>query len=830
MEVNKFSERRLLQPEPEGLTLKSLKSKIFRNWHLFVVFCVLGLVSAFVYKKIVSPYYKISTTILIKSDKSSEINNVFRELTTNSGKAAIQDQVGVLKSYNLNLKAVQYLNWRYSWAEKGLFTSSDIYGNDPYLIDSVKAQMENVPLTIKTVSEDSYTIECDEEVKLSTGNKVKIEFKKQLKFGEPFDHQYFHFVLLKRPDRPVVVGEQYRLVFNNLGDLALSYKNKLDVKQPEDAQSNLINVELKTSNLLRDVDYLNQLGKVYIQFGLDEKNRMANNTIKFIDDQITGVNQSLQMAGDKFTSFRAQNRTVDLGQEASTVVEKLKQIEGERSNVDLKLEYYNNLKYYLENRDQNKDLVAPSLVGVTDEALNQKVIRLNELYVKREVLSYTAQERNPVLIQLTNEIEYTQKTLKENVENLIANSNVELQNLNERQRAVNSQLSRLPKTEQDLIGIKRNFDLNNELYTFLLQRRAEAEIAKASNNPDAQILDPSDTSIAVLLGPILLFDLLVGFFGGLFVAFFVVLVKELLAGVLTDVEDITSRLDVPVVGTITYNKYKTEKAVLSYPRSALTESFRGLRLNLEYFFQNVNGKVLAVHSYLSGEGKSFVAFNLAVIFALGKKKVLLVDADLRKSRLHKILEMDPEIGLSNFLYGENTLSEVVKPTEIANLSFVASGSNHDNSSELLNNGVLRDFIEQAKEQFDYIILDNAPFGVVYDPVIVGMYSDFNLLLVRLNQSNEEEIDAINKIAHDGILKNVMVAVNGKKQVKSHGYYTEETKSDGTKNDGIKTEEIHIPEEVIPVENSTLEKAKVAIASVIDTLKAKKEQIHRAMEK
>ena len=120
---------------------------------------------------------------------------------------------------------------------------------------------------------------------------------------------------------------------------------------------------------------LNQLGKVYIQFGLDEKNRMANNTIKFIDDQITGVNQSLQMAGDKFTSFRAQNRTVDLGQEASTVVEKLKQIEGERANVDLKLEYYNNLKYYLENRDQNKDLVAPSLVGVTDEALNTKVIR-----------------------------------------------------------------------------------------------------------------------------------------------------------------------------------------------------------------------------------------------------------------------------------------------------------------------------------------------------------------------------------------------------------------------------------------------------------------------
>ena len=812
MEVNNIKERRLLPSEPEGLTLKDLKSKLLRNWYLFVIFCGIGLVLAFAYKKIVKPYYRISSTILIKTDKSSDLNNIFRELNVNSGSAAIQDQVGVLKSYNLNLKAVQYLNWRYSWSKKDLFASQDIYGNDPYLLEqeSERSQLENVPLVIKTVSENSYVIECEKTVKIK--NDVKsINIDKELKFGEVFDHEFFHFALAKRADRPVKVGEEFELVFNNLGDLALSYKNKLDVKQPQDGQSNLIIVELKTSNLLRDVDYLNQLGKVYIQFGLDEKNRMANNTIKFIDDQITGVNQSLQIAGDKFTSFRAQNRTVDLGQEASSVVEKLKQIEGERSNVDLKLEYYNNLKYYLENRDQNKDLVAPSLVGVTDEALNEKVIQLNELYVKREVLSYTAQERNPTLISLTNQIGFIQKSLKENVENLIANSQVELENLNERQRSVNSQLSRLPKTEQDLIGIKRNFDLNNELYTFLLQRRAEAEIAKASNNPDAQILDPSDTGIAVLLGPILFMNLAIGLFGGLFVAFVFVLAKEIFAGVLTEVEDITRRLDVPVVGTISFNKYKTEMAVIHYPRSALTESFRGLRLNLEYFFQNVNGKVLAVHSYLSGEGKSFVAFNLAIIFALGKKKVLIVDGDLRKSRLHKILKMEPENGLSDFLYGEKSLAEVVRPTEITNLSFVSCGSPHDNSSELLNNGILRDFIEKAKEQFDYVIFDNAPFGVVYDPVIIGMHSDFNLLLVRLNKSDTEEIDAINKIAHDGILKNVIVAVNGKKQVKGHGYYTEDSKTDSAKNEGI----ISLGVEDQDEENS---KVSVAISGVIEDIK------------
>ena len=314
-----------------------------------------------------------------------------------------------------------------------------------------------------------------------------------------------------------------------------------------------------------------------------------------------------------------------------------------------------------------------------------------------------------------------------------------------------------------------------------------------------------------MLGPILFMNLAIGLFGGLFVAFVFVLAKEIFAGVLTEVEDITRRLDVPVVGTISFNKYKTEMAVIHYPRSALTESFRGLRLNLEYFFQNVNGKVLAVHSYLSGEGKSFVAFNLAIIFALGKKKVLIVDGDLRKSRLHKILKMEPENGLSDFLYGEKSLAEVVRPTEITNLSFVSCGSPHDNSSELLNNGILRDFIEKAKEQFDYVIFDNAPFGVVYDPVIIGMHSDFNLLLVRLNKSDTEEIDAINKIAHDGILKNVIVAVNGKKQVKGHGYYTEDSKTDSAKNEGI----ISLGVEDQDEENS---KVSVAISGVIEDIK------------
>ena len=776
MEGNNTFTRTIAKGEPEGLTFRLIKSKILQNWRWFAGFSLAGLLIAFVYYKMTPPYYKISSTILIKADgKNAELNNVFRELNPTKSNPIIQDQVGVLKSYNLNFRTLQYMNWRYSWFRQEWMMQKDLYGNDPFeiVLADESIQLDNVPISVKLLSDDEVLIDCDAVAKIN-GSDINVHFEQTVELGEVFKNDYFHFSLKKKPDHAIEVGDKFVLVFNNLNQMALKYKESLQIRAANPlTNSNLIVVELVTNHLQRDVDYLNQLGRVYLQFGLDEKNRIANNTIKFIDDQITGVDQSLQVAGDQFSSFRARNRTVDLGQEASAVVEKLKQIEVERSNLQLKLEYYNNLKFYLQNRDENKDLVAPSLVGVTDDALNQRVLQLNELYTRREVLSYTAQERNPVLISLNNQIEYAQKSLQENVDNLLANTNVEIQNLNERQRSVNYELSKLPKTEQDLIGIKRNFDLNNELYTFLLQRRAEAEIAKASNNPDAQILDPTDTEIAVRIGPLLTINLLIGLFGGLFFALGVVVFKELIEEVITDIEDIISKLDISIVGSIGINKFKTEIPVLRYPRASLTESFRGLKVNLEFMLGRDRGQVLAVHSYTSGEGKSFVAVNLSLIFAMSGKKVLLIDGDMRKSRIHKLLNAENKVGLASYLRGGFSPSQIVITTKIPNLDFVSAGEGSEGASESLRRESVGELLDVYRKEYDLIVVDNAPFGIVYDPFVIGTNADFNLILLRINYSKKTHIDIINKLGREGLIKKIMVAVNGVKQSQGHGYYTDE---------------------------------------------------------
>jgi tyrosine-protein kinase Etk/Wzc len=773
MENNKPKIRYTAPQEPEGMTVKQLKANAIKKWYLFVIFISLGLFLAIVYNKVAPEKYKISSTILIKKENTAnDLAHVFKEAKITRGNQLIHDQVGVLKSFTLNLMAMQSLNWQHSWFQKTLLGKKDLYGNDPFVLEIPQgaAQADMVPVTIKPQTTTYYTVSCDEK-RVVDGREVEFKFEKRVNFGEEFKNKHFNFIISKKNDF-VNTDEEYILVFNNLSKLALNYKDGVEVVFP-DAEANLLTVELETINLARDVDFLNRLSSLYIQTGLDEKNRMANNTVRFIDNLIAGVNDSLQIAGNSFTNYRSRNKTVDLGREASGVVEKLKSLDSDQSMINLRLEYYNNLKYYLDNKEEIKDLVAPAIVGVTDNALNDLVSKLNELYSKREVLSYTVQDKNPTLVSLNNEIIYTKKVLDEKVNNLVGNANMELRNIKERTSRVNSELRRLPKTEQDLIGIKRNFDLNNELYTFLLEKRAEAEIARAAANPDAQILDPASTQVAELLGPIKIKNIITGILGGFVIAFLILVTDEFFSEKVRTFDEIQSRLDFAITGSISENKFKSEIPVIQYPRSAITESFRGLRINLQNHFRDHH--VLVVHSYISGEGKSFVALNMALVMAISNKRVLLVDADLRRPRLHTILKAKTDIGLSNYLNGKSKIDDIIVPTQYQGLSFVPAGPLPFNPSELLNNGLISIFIQAMKNKFDYIVFDTAPFGVVSDATMVGLNADINLFLLRLNLSKKENVDAINKIHNEGVLKNVLVTVNGVKQQQGYGYYNEEAR-------------------------------------------------------
>ncbi|WP_426671209.1 GumC family protein [Mucilaginibacter sp. McL0603] len=777
--MKKRKKSRIVKDENPGINVPQLIYSIKRNRYWFLLYGIIGLALAFGYNFLFPQKYKVVTSLLIKNDNSqATLTTVHTEVPEDKKGFTVADQVGILSSFTLNYQTLQNLKWNTSWAKDEMILSKDLYKNDPYIIDTGNNafQLKGIPLKIKQLNNRQYLVKCNEVLEIN-GDKHKINFEGTAYFDKPFKNQYFNFTLHHIRGRLVDDDESFILTFNNLTDLAKSYQQQLKITS--DDVSNLVTMELISTSPEKAIDYLTELDKVYIDYGLTEKNRRAANTVKFIDNQIAGISDSLQSSGNDFTNYRSSNNITDIDQQSSRIVSDLSKVQGDVASARMQLDYFSGLKRYLTNADAMKGLVAPSVVGITDPSLNASVVKLGDLYHQRQVLSQTAQDKSPQMISLDDEIAYTQKSIQENVNNLISNARVQLQSLDRQEASINSSKASIPKKEQDLSKIKRNFDFNNSLYTYLLQKRSEAQIAQASRDPDAQIIDQASYGTATLKGFKHPVNLIIGFILGLIFPLIYLVVKGFFRNRLMYVDDVKEQLQPSIVGNILHNKFNHELPVMLFPHSEITESFRSLRINLQYLLQSLSTKVISVHSSIAGEGKTFVSSNLAAILALNNKKVLLIDADLRQPRTHQIFENDNKIGLSDYLSERLDFGQVIRETQIKGLHMVTSGPKPDYPSELLGTNLMSEFITEAKKYYEYIIINNAPLDIVKDAMMVAPYSDVNLFLLRIHKSSVNQLKYINELILEGIVQNVVVALNNVTDDSyaisrrgDHGYYND----------------------------------------------------------
>lgn len=742
--------------QEEGTNVKEFLFKILSKWYWFALFGFIGVVGGYMISKYTLPTYQVSSTVLVNEDsKGMGVENFFDGLDF-GGKTNIENHILILKSYSLNRQTLANLDWRVSWMKKRLFKNVCMYSNTPFNVKDIDGDnITSLPLIIKPINEKEYKVSVNGTRNIN-GDAVNVSFTEKGTFGEPFENKYFHFTI--KNNGGIEEGAEYIMTFNNLDMMALGYQKKLNVSLAQ-KKADVVNLSLEGSNPSRDVDYLNELTRVYIQFGLKEKNRTAENTVKFIDVQLAGIVDTLRDAGRSFTDFRSRNRVVDLGQEAGIVMQKLEELESQKAMAEMRLTYYSNLSNYMGDANKMKQVVAPSVMGIVDAGLNALVLKLGELYSKREVMSYSAQDRNPRIMMLDGEIVHVRKSLSENLKNLVSNSRIEMEGLNKRLSKVNKQLSGLPRTEQEMINIKRRFDLNNELYTFLLKKRAEAAISRASNISDSQVLDPARFKTAKKVGPKSMTNILVGLILGLGFPFMVIVIGDYFNDTIQNKDQVEKDTKLPIVGSIAHNQYEQELPVFDHPRSGISESFRGLRTNLQYLLTDDNQKVIAIHSTSPGEGKSFASVNLATIIAMNNKKVLLVGCDMRRPRLHQMFNKSNDVGLSTYLINRNSFDEVVIPTGHKNLSVTVAGPVPPNPAELLEHPAFAEFIEKARDKFDYIVMDNAPSAMVTDGVLAGRFADANLFMLRQKYSNRDHVKFIDDLSHRGALKQVALIIN-----------------------------------------------------------------------
>jgi Mrp family chromosome partitioning ATPase len=464
---------------------------------------------------------------------------------------------------------------------------------------------------------------------------------------------------------------------------------------------------------------------------------------------LDGVSDSLVSVEDRLQQFRTANRAIDLSAAGDVVFQRLNELEKQESLEEVKAKYYENLIAYVNRTKDFKDVVAPAVLGIEDNLTTTLIGQLLNLYTKRSSLSFSAKDQNLYVAEIDSQIQALTQQLLENVRNVIQLNRNMREDIRRRIRIAEAEISKLPKNERDLVNIKRKFSLNENLYVYLLQKRAEAGIAKASNLPDSKVIDYAVTSGAVY--PNTSGNYRNAFLLGLLFPGLIIFLISYLNDTVSTREELEALTNIPILGVVAHSNKTTNLVVSQNPKSAVSETFRSLRSNLKYLASDQENTIILITSGISGEGKTFCSINLSSVLALSEKRTILVGVDLRKPRIFNDFGLNNDLGLSNYLIGNSRREEVPNP------------------SELLMNGKMEVLLAELRQSYDYIILDSPPLGLVADSFELIRYSDVILYVIRQGYTKRKSIHTITDLYKKGVVKNVSLVLNDFVAEKGHGY-------------------------------------------------------------
>jgi capsular exopolysaccharide synthesis family protein len=537
--------------------------------------------------------------------------------------------------------------------------------------------------------------------------------------------------------------------------------------EPIQKDASLVTLSVTGFVPAQEADYLNKLMETYIQYGLDNKNQTADSTIKFINNQLKVISNSLETAAEKLEKFRLTNSFIDLSREGTTIQNRFEKFENEKAGFELQMQYYKYLSDYLNIKNAGGEIVSPSAIGITDQVLLKLVNEFSSLQKETEKMGFNLSSDQPAVVQLFKQTEETREALRENVRNGIAGLKLIIAESDKKISEVEVEIKKLPSTERKLINIQREFDLNNSVYTYLLEKRSESGIAMASNVSDNRIIDTASNYSSALIKPKTRINFLIAIILGFILPMVVIVLIDFFNDKVMDKKDIEGKTKVPVLGYISHSDSKNEIAVVEKPGSSLSESFRSVRTALKYFVKENEVAVIAVSSTISSEGKTFISINLAAITAMLGKKVLLIGLDLRRPRINKVFEFDDSPGMSTYLSGGCDYEDLIRKTQVNNLFYAPSGPVPPNPAELLETEQMKKFMERARKEFDYIIIDTPPVAIVTDTLLLAPYVDVNLFIVRQRYTSRNTLDMIEHLHNQGGLKNMAIVIN---DISLTGYY------------------------------------------------------------
>lgn len=747
--------------EDSSFELKNIYRKILQKWLYITISIFICLVFGWFYTKISNPLYRVNSLFFIKEKESPLALFGQTSLIDNAG-MGLQNEVIILKSRPIAMRVLETLDFQVEYFQEGSFTNTEIYLNNPVVVEVDWKFPQTIDGLIKVVwqNDNAYSLEFIDEnytKLLPDGSKVGFGFQPdQIKgvFNEWNETNEFKINIHKvSPD-----SEGSTLIkLRDLNSLANVYSATLKVA-PVERGASIMELDLICSNLNKGELYLNTLMNSVLEMELEQKNTSASKTVDFIDSQVAGVADSLRFFENQLQNFRSDNKIYNLSSESSSVYERLIEFENQLTQEKFKRNYYRNLKTYLTSENYS-EVIVPSGIGIEDPFLNGLIKNLLELQAEKSRMLATQTEASPAVKEANRKISDLNKSIVENLYNVDVNSQSLMADIQSRITEIENSFKSLPETEQNLIRIQREFSLSENIYNYLMERRAEAAISKASNEANNKIVELASGGIQISPTPVknYLFALL----SGLFFPIFIIATRELFRTKIDNAQFFESKLKIPMLGTILNNKSDSDLVVFESRKSGISESFRSLRANMKFVLPKDNQLTFLVTSTISGEGKTFCAMNLAAAYSLTGKKTILVGCDMRKPKIFSSFGLTNEIGLSSYLSGQvDSWEDVVSKTKYSNLDIILSGPVPPNPAELMFAAGFEIMISNLKKSYDVVILDTPPVGLVSETLdLMGMV-DCSLFIFRQNYSQRAFVDAVNGLKTNRGLKNIFAVFNG----------------------------------------------------------------------
>ncbi|MFD2516569.1 GumC family protein [Salinimicrobium flavum] len=759
------------RPQEEEIDLREQLEIYLRRWPWFVAGITICIFVAFLYLRFTTPVYNTVATVIIKDEEkgggSSELA-AFADLGLlgGMGTASIENELGIFRSKRLMTNVARELNLHVRYYHTGSMPEVELFAERPFNIqllvfetekfEKMAAAEETEPLFFEITSDSTYVVSAEDS-----------GFHKKMNFGEALSLPYAEISVTPNMAFTGNLSEatekgSIKVIFGTVESAAAAYREHVQVNLT-DKNSSLIELSLQDPVKSKARQILDQLIYEYNKEAIEDKNLVSQNTANFIEDRLQIITQELDSVETGKEQFKKENQLTNIEEESKVFIENANDFRNRQLEVETQLELTNTMINYLKS---DVDGLLPSNLGFKEEGVGNIIQSYNLMVLERDRILSGSTERNPVVINLNNQIKQIRANVLQSLNNLRTSLQIAQNDLNSQEAKIEAQIAKVPSKEKEFRVIERQQSIKEALYLFLLQKREETSLSLAVTAPKAKIVDAAYSSKEPV-SPKPKIIILAALIMGLLIPFLYIYLKNLLDNKIKDRKDIEEvTKEIPIVGEVPRIGRKDSDIIANNDRSVLAESFRILHTNLQYLLVNAGekteGNTIFVTSTVKGEGKTFVAFNTALTLAYSGKKVLLVGADLRNPQLQRYeTEARSYLGVSDYLVNDSLiLEELITRSKVhEDVHLLASGTIPPNPSELWRRKKAAIFFKELEGKYDYVIVDTAPCMLVTDTFLIHKYADVTLYVTRAGYTEKKLLNFALDAKKDGKLENISFVLN-----------------------------------------------------------------------